>query len=56
MRRIEMKTFNNLIGQRFGRLVVLERAENKNSHVYWLCQCDCGNKTVAKNGKGKGIL
>ena len=49
MRRIEMKTFNNLIGKRFGRLVVLERAENKNKHVYWLCQCDCGNKTIVRS-------
>lgn len=34
--------FINLIGQRFGRWVVLERAENKSGRTCWLCQCDCG--------------
>lgn len=33
----------NLIGQRFGRLVVIESAESdKRGHARWLCQCDCG--------------
>ena len=36
---------NNLIGKRFGKLVVLNRAENDASgHTRWLCQCDCGNQ------------
>lgn len=34
----------NLIGQRFGRLLVLERADNVKGRAYWLCQCDCGAK------------
>lgn len=34
----------NLLGQRFGRLVVIERGENtKNGNAQWLCKCDCGN-------------
>jgi hypothetical protein len=38
---------NNLIGKRFGKLVVLDRAENDASgHTRWLCQCDCGNQKV----------
>ena len=36
----------NLTGQRFGRLLVLERAENKGIAVRWKCQCDCGNTAV----------
>ena len=32
----------DLTGQRFGRLVVLERAENKGRKPAWLCKCDCG--------------
>lgn len=34
----------DLTGQKYGRLLVLERAEN-NSHnkAMWLCKCDCGN-------------
>lgn len=37
----------DLIGQRFGRLTVIERAENnKNSQAKWKCVCDCGNEVV----------
>ena len=36
--------FRNLSGSRFGRLLVLERAPNRNKHVYWRCRCDCGNE------------
>lgn len=32
-----------LIGQRFGRLVVVKRvANNKRGQARWLCKCDCG--------------
>src|SRR5450631_1787951 len=34
------------VGQRFSRLVVLERVEN-DKHRLWRCLCDCGNTTVA---------
>lgn len=33
----------DLVGQRFGRLTVIKRIENKNGHPCWLCLCDCGN-------------
>lgn len=34
----------DITGQRFGRLVAIERTEQKNVHGYkWLCACDCGN-------------
>lgn len=45
----------NIIGQRFNRLVVLQRAENyikplgKGQVAQWLCQCDCGNKIVVRS-------
>lgn len=34
----------NIIGKRFGRLVVVEQAERKSSNgtLYWKCICDCG--------------
>ena len=36
-------TLNDLTGQRFGRLVVIRRAESADrSHTKWLCRCDCG--------------
>lgn len=35
-------------GQRYGRLVVLERApQGKRPGTYWACRCDCGNEKVA---------
>ena len=38
--------FIDLTGRRFNSLKVIERAPSKNKHVYWLCLCDCGNKTT----------
>lgn len=38
----------DLAGFRSGALVALHRVENsKNGRVCWLCQCDCGNTTIA---------
>lgn len=48
-------TIKNRIGERVGKLTVIERAENKveNSkngkpsiRAQWLCQCDCGKRVV----------
>lgn len=36
----------NLIGQRFGKLTVLEKAQNVSGRTAWLCQCDCGEQKV----------
>lgn len=37
----------DLTGQRFGRLVVIERSANsKSGKAKWLCKCDCGNDIV----------
>lgn len=36
----------NLLDKRFGKLKVVNRAENKNGRVRWLCECDCGNKKI----------
>lgn len=38
----------NLIGQKFGRLTVIERCENIDNHAGWLCVCDCGKTTKVK--------
>lgn len=32
-----------LLGQKFGKLTVLEELPAKNQQSYWRCQCDCGN-------------
>jgi hypothetical protein len=37
----------DLTAQRFGRLVVIERAKTDKLKPQWLCACDCGNTSVA---------
>ena len=41
-----MSKLINLIGQRFGSLEVIERAESKNGKTFWKCKCDCGNEVT----------
>lgn len=45
----------DLVGKRFGRLVVVERADNhstnKHANAHWVCKCDCGNETVVDGHK-----
>lgn len=33
----------DLTNQKFDKLLVLEKAKSRNRHVFWKCQCDCGN-------------
>lgn len=35
---------NEMIGKRFGKLVVQKKSEKKGSNgaLYWICECDCG--------------
>lgn len=47
----------DITGQKFGKLTVVERAENSapckghtRGHVRWLCECECGNTTVVRTG------
>lgn len=41
-----MPAFRDLTGQRFNRLVVIERHGTICGLTAWLCQCDCGKQTV----------
>ncbi|MCD7751780.1 MAG: hypothetical protein LUI10_08610 [Lachnospiraceae bacterium] len=36
----------DLIGQRFGKLVVTDYAGKENGMHHWKCLCDCGNETI----------
>lgn len=41
-----MAVFKDLTGQKFGRLTVVNRAENTaQGKIRWLCTCDCGATT-----------
>lgn len=35
----------DIAGQRFGRLVAIERIGSQNYMSIWRCKCDCGNET-----------
>ena len=39
----------DLTGKKFGRLTVVEKANNIGKKVAWLCLCDCGNKKVVSS-------
>lgn len=37
-------------GQRYGRLIVIERAgRDKRKYATWKCQCDCGNEVIKRS-------
>lgn len=42
--------FYDLIGQRFGKLLVVRRADyQKDSYAMWFCKCDCGNTVTVRS-------
>jgi len=43
-----MPAFRDITGQRFGRLIVVERADNVGDTVCWRCRCDCGTDVVIR--------
>lgn len=41
----------NLLGQKFGRLEVIEyKGLNKHNHATWLCKCVCGEERIVESG------
>ena len=45
-----MSKCDDLVGQKFGRLTVISRAENVKRLTRWNCICECGNSTVVYGG------
>lgn len=37
-------------GKRYGLLTVIERVPSVCGETVWVCQCDCGNKTLVRGG------
>lgn len=49
-----MGNFQDLTGQKFGRLTVIERVENnKYGSAQWLCECECGTRSIVTTGNLK---
>ena len=44
------------VGKQYGRLTVVERMGTQGSNAMWLCQCECGRKTVARGTNLRGGL
>lgn len=45
----------DLVGERYGRLTVIERLGKTPSGMQlWLCECDCGNKKEVRHGDIRG--
>lgn len=51
--RVSQTHLKDLTGQKFGELVVLERAPNQENVTMWKCKCSCG---VIKNVAGVNLL
>lgn len=49
-----MSKFIDLTGQKFGKLTVIEKAENKGGRTAWRCACECGNETIVSSTGLKG--
>lgn len=43
-----MVAYKNIIGTRFGKLVVLKKHHSDKKNTYWECECDCGNITIVQ--------
>jgi 5-methylcytosine-specific restriction endonuclease McrA len=38
----------DMVGKRFGRLIVLYESHKNNKHNWWVCVCDCTKQTVVR--------
>lgn len=43
------RCFIDLTGQRFGKLIALERAPSNHENARWKCLCDCGAETIVSS-------
>ena len=51
-KKTSQRQFKDITNQKFGRLTVKSIAgKDKDGHILWYCDCDCGNKNIIKMGK-----
>lgn len=47
--KLSERRTKKLKGEKFGRLTVIDRAGvDKNGHVMWLCECECGSMKIVR--------
>lgn len=46
---VKGENIKNLVGQRFGKLVVLSLIPKTTRKTFWLCKCDCGNEVIIRS-------
>jgi len=53
-----MRPVIDLTGQRFGRLLVVERyvRTGHRNRTYWRCVCDCGNESIVRGDSLRSSL
>lgn len=51
VQKVGENNFLDLTGNKYGRLTVLERAENIGRYVAFKCKCECGNIVIVKAGQ-----
>ena len=44
-----LDTAKNLLNLKFGHLLVISRAENKDHRAHWVCKCDCGKELIVSS-------
>lgn len=45
-----MGAFTDISGRKYGKLTVLQRAENRGKQTFWRCKCECGNVKDIRGG------
>ena len=45
--------YQDLIGQKYGKLTVSKMHKHENRKYYWQCECECGNRTIVEGSKLK---
>lgn len=50
------KRIIDLTGQNFGKLTVIKYSHNESGHSHWLCQCECGKKSITSGSSLKNGL
>ena len=48
---VDMGIFQNISGNKYGRLTVISRAPNEGTRAAWNCLCDCGNSVIVSGKK-----